>query len=159
MFAIFSASLCLYMCNLEQDWRCKSTDLFSCSSDISGTLGTGRSLFSLGTWNEKRRRRRRLWWSTSFKTVAKASELYLKFLSFHSQMCWISDFCLHHSSCLKKMETILVICLLHASAQCICCISAVRNVVKKQSVCCKFILMDLHWTYWEFRVSVSLGEV
>lgn len=32
------------------------TDLFSCSSVISASLGTGRSLFSLGTWREKGRR-------------------------------------------------------------------------------------------------------
>lgn len=46
----------LCMCNLERDtWKPTFTDLFSCSSVISATLGTGRSLFSLGTWKERRR--------------------------------------------------------------------------------------------------------
>lgn len=54
IFSILSASFCLYMCNLEgEPERLKFTDLFSCSSVISVTLGIGRSLFSLGTWREK----------------------------------------------------------------------------------------------------------
>lgn len=65
-YACFSTSFRLYMCNLERDTeRPKSTDLLSCSSVISATLGTGRSLFSFGTWTEKKEDMLR--WSTSFK--------------------------------------------------------------------------------------------
>lgn len=47
----------------------KATDLFSCSSVVSVSLGTGRSLFSFGTWGHKKVLARQTWFSKQLQIM------------------------------------------------------------------------------------------